>query len=238
MLYHLLSSALLRICNILHKHFNILHSSYRCKDVFKQPPFVAYRHIHNLRKLLVIAQLPVISNNCSPPGSSRWGQNCGTCLYITIGLTRCTFYATGETRSITSHITCNTKNVIYIVQCNRCNLQYIGETKRRLKDRFNEHRRAVDKTNAPINVMPAGGRRRQGMGLGFDCLCWPWGRAFDWSCWGWQQVNNSIYLFLSFSESKSESCHVFSSRKFRVCMRCSRAAQSELIEVFNERTTM
>ena len=34
-----------------------------------------------------------------------------------------------------------------MVQCNRCNLQYIGETKRRLKDRFNEHRRAVDKTN-------------------------------------------------------------------------------------------
>ena len=51
------------------------------------------------------------------------------------------------TRSITSHIACNTKNVIYMVQCNRCNLQYIGETKRRLKDRFNEHRRAVDKTN-------------------------------------------------------------------------------------------
>ena len=37
--------------------------------------------------------------------------------------------------------------MIYMVQCNRCNLQYIGETKRRLKDRFNEHRRVVDKTN-------------------------------------------------------------------------------------------
>ena len=34
-----------------------------------------------------------------------------------------------------------------MVQCNRCHLQYIGETKRRLKDRFNEHRRLVDKTN-------------------------------------------------------------------------------------------
>ena len=34
-----------------------------------------------------------------------------------------------------------------MVQCNRCNLQYIGETKRRPKDRFNEYRRAVDKTN-------------------------------------------------------------------------------------------
>ena len=66
-----------------------------------------------------------------------------TCPYITNGLRSYTFYATGETRSITSHITCNTKNVIYMDQCNRCNLQYIGETKRRLKDRFNEHRRAV-----------------------------------------------------------------------------------------------
>ena len=34
-----------------------------------------------------------------------------------------------------------------MIQCNRCSLQYIGETKRRLKDRFNEHRRCVDKTN-------------------------------------------------------------------------------------------
>ena len=33
------------------------------------------------------------------------------------------------------------------IQCNRCNLQYIGETKRRLKDRFNEHRRTIDNPN-------------------------------------------------------------------------------------------
>ena len=100
----------------------------------------------NLHDILVKAQLPVISNNHFPPGFFRCGQNCATCPYITNGLTRYTFYATGETRSITSHITCNTKNVIYMVQCNRCNLQYIGETKRRLKDRFNEHRRTIDKT--------------------------------------------------------------------------------------------
>ena len=40
-----------------------------------------------------------------------------------------------------------TKNLIYMIQCNRCNLQYIGETKRRLKDRFNEHRRTIDNPN-------------------------------------------------------------------------------------------
>jgi len=38
------------------------------------------------------------------------------------------------------------------IQCNRCHLQYVGETMRRLKDRFNEHRRSVDKTN--INFKP------------------------------------------------------------------------------------
>ena len=48
---------------------------------------------------------------------------------------------------VLTHILGLSENVIYMVQCNRCNLQYIGETKRRLKDRFNEHRRAVDKTN-------------------------------------------------------------------------------------------
>ena len=34
-----------------------------------------------------------------------------------------------------------------MVQCNRYRLQYIGETKRRVKDRFNEHERAVEKTS-------------------------------------------------------------------------------------------
>ena len=53
------------------------------------------------------------------------------------------FSSTGETHHIKSHITCETFNVIYLIQCRLCNLQYIGETKRRLKDRFNEHRRLI-----------------------------------------------------------------------------------------------
>ena len=55
----------------------------------------------------------------------------------------------GETRPITNHIDCNSKNVIYMIQCNHCSKQYIGEIKRRLKDRFNEHRRPVDN---PSNI--------------------------------------------------------------------------------------
>ena len=40
-------------------------------------------------------------------------------------------------------IACETFNVIYVIQCRLCNLQYIGETKRRLKDHFNKHRRPI-----------------------------------------------------------------------------------------------
>jgi len=37
--------------------------------------------------------------------------------------------------------------------CRLCNLQYIGETKRRLKDRFNEHRRpALNPTSSYIHT--------------------------------------------------------------------------------------
>ena len=32
-----------------------------------------------------------------------------------------------------------------MIQCNPCHKQYIGETKRRLKDRFIEHRKPVNK---------------------------------------------------------------------------------------------
>ena len=89
------------------------------------------------------------NNTSLPPGSFRCGQDCATCPYVTNGLihTLATFFSTGATRQIKSHITCNTKNLIYMIRCKRCHLQYIGETKRRLKDRFNEHRRRLSRQN-------------------------------------------------------------------------------------------
>ena len=114
---------------------------------FKHLPVVAFRRCPNLRDSLVLAKLPSNSTNPNPQlrcGSFRCGKNCAACPYISDGLTSYTFFSTGETRTIKSNLTCDTKKLIYMIQCNRCNLQYIGETKRRLKDRFNEHRRTID----------------------------------------------------------------------------------------------
>ena len=76
-------------------------------------------------------------------------KNCLTCKYISDGQTSYTFHATAETRPITNNIDCNSKNVIYIIQSNHCSKQYIAETKRRLKERFNEQRWPVDN---PSNI--------------------------------------------------------------------------------------
>ena len=138
------------ISNIIKKHYHLLLSSDRCKKVFPNLPVVAFRRSPNLRDLLVSAKLSSNSTNPHPQlpsGSYRCGKNCATCPYIFDGLTNYTFFSTGETRPIKSNLTCETKNLIYMIQCNRCNLQYIGETKRPLKERFNEHRRTIDNPN-------------------------------------------------------------------------------------------
>ena len=73
-------------------------------------------------------------------------------LFISLGCREC-MRGMSAARCINSHITCETKNLIYMIQCNRCHLQYIGETKRRLKDRFNEQKlgfiNGVDNVNWP-----------------------------------------------------------------------------------------
>ena len=138
--------ALCYISSIINKHFSILSSSLRCSNVFKAKPFLAFRWSNNLSNMLVSAKLhkPVTAAN-EPCGSFHCGNNRLTWNYINDGLTTYTFNSTGETRLINRHIDCNSKNVIYMIQCNHCHKQYIGKTKRRLKDRFNGHRRPVDK---------------------------------------------------------------------------------------------
>ena len=67
------------------------------------------------------------TDNCNnaraTPGSFRCNsRNCTTCAYIehARGRDNYTFYSTGETYKIKSHIICNTFNVIYMIQCHLC----------------------------------------------------------------------------------------------------------------------
>ena len=139
--------ALPNISRIIHKHSNMLYSSDRCKNVFTNLPLVAYRRCKNISDILVRVKFLEPTNtdqSRSPSGSFQCNKtSCTICPFIEDGRNQYSFYSTGQTFEIKSHITCETSNVIYMIQCTKCNLQYIGETKRHLKDRFNEHRRPI-----------------------------------------------------------------------------------------------
>ena len=49
--------ALPNLAHIIHKHSNVLYSSDRCRNVFKNLPLVAYRRCKNISDILVRAQL-------------------------------------------------------------------------------------------------------------------------------------------------------------------------------------
>ena len=121
------------IFNIIKK--TLQSTSNRCKNAFLHLPVVAFRRSLNLRDPLVTAKLsPNVTHSNSAPASGLFS------LWQKLRYLSLHFPWTNQLH-INSHITCETKNLIYMIQCNRCHLQYIGETKRRLKDRFNEHRR-------------------------------------------------------------------------------------------------
>ena len=100
-----------------------LHSSGRCKNVFTNLPLVVYRRCKNISDILVRAKLPEATNTDqprSPSGSFRCNKtSCTVCPFIEDGCNQYTFYSTGQTFKIKSHITCETSNVIYFIQCTK-----------------------------------------------------------------------------------------------------------------------
>ena len=147
--YHLQPSSSFLFVHYSQKlsHLNFIP---RCYNFFKAVPIATYRRTSNLSDFLVRANLRNLTHHNQPRGSYLRGKNCFTYKYsISGGQTSYKFHSTDETRPTTHHNNCNSRNVIYMVQCNSFLQQNIGETKRRLKDRFNEHRRPVDN---PSNI--------------------------------------------------------------------------------------
>ena len=110
------------------------------KNIFSEPPMVAYKRPKSLKDMLVKAKIP------TPPNRKSKRVLCGMkkCLSCTI----CPFVEEGhKVKSsnssficdINKPVTCNTENVIYAISCKKCNEQYIGQTGRQFKQRMQEH---------------------------------------------------------------------------------------------------
>ena len=73
-------------------------------------------------------------------------NNCGVCPYVkqtkTVQAT-----ATQFKLDINSSVDCSSSNMIYLLGCKKCPQQYIGESERKLRDRFIEHKGYVNNKN-------------------------------------------------------------------------------------------
>ena len=146
--FRLLSHTILLFAPYQVSYKNILKSFRLPHDAttsFKRH-LVAFRRTDNLSDILVRSKLRTDKQTDvtrDPFDAAKIALP--VAIYITDGRTNYTFSATGEIRTIHDHIDCNSKNLIFMIHCLRCNKQDIGETKRRLKDHFNEYRRPVDR---------------------------------------------------------------------------------------------
>ena len=141
------NTALCSISSIIrkHVHFHILISSPHCYNLFKAALIEQLIDVVATSVILQLGPNFAIPHNTTSPGAHTHAEK--TVLlantYLTENLhAHSTLQVKPDLSLITS--TVDSKNVIYKIQCNYCSKQYIGETRRRLKDRFNEHRRLLD----------------------------------------------------------------------------------------------
>ena len=124
---------------IVRKHFRVMTQDPHMKEVFPDPPLIAYRRQRNIREVLIRAKVPPVTKR--PKRELLGMRRCNRdvyCNYTMVG-DHVKSTASSYQHQITTKVTCTTSNIIYLITCMKCLMQYVGETKRRLKDRLAEH---------------------------------------------------------------------------------------------------
>ena len=125
------------------QNFRILSTDQQTRDIFPQPPIVAYKRDLSLRDILVHS---TDSSSTEQPGSHVCQRpRCQTCEFVT-PLTD--IRGPKSTFTIRDHFTCMLENLVYCISCRRCSHIYIGETGRNLRSRISEHLRS-GRNNTP-----------------------------------------------------------------------------------------
>ena len=111
------------------------------KEVFPEPPLVAFRRQKNVKDYLVRSKVPDKINRKSlrdKRGMKRCGKQCPACPFVKEG--KFVNLKKG-TWKINTEATCQTNNIIYLLECNKegCKERYIGESSRSIKERIKEH---------------------------------------------------------------------------------------------------
>ena len=125
--------ALTKINRIIGKNLHILYRNSRCKEVFREKPFVTFRNCKKIKDRLVRAKLPPLVER---RGSFQCGHpRCDTCKNI-VQTVEFTSNATNTTFKINFGLDCNSMAVIYLITCKICGIQYVGECTTKWRTRW------------------------------------------------------------------------------------------------------
>ena len=99
---------------------NLLHiTDTYIKEVFEEPPLVAFKRNQNLKELLIRAK--VMPNRMKKRRKLRGMKKCGKCVV-------CSFIKEGKSIknkeslwTINEEYNCNTKNLVYMLECDKDN---------------------------------------------------------------------------------------------------------------------
>ena len=144
---------------VFDKYKNILLRDPSNKNIFKEPPMLAYRKPPNLRNLITRASVSLPGDskilgfhNCSGshPNNNLHKYNVEGNIF--------TSTVTKKSYKILQPLDCQTHNNIYLVTCKRefperCRWQYVGETGRTHTERTTEHIRSIrNSTPCPVTA--------------------------------------------------------------------------------------
>ena len=125
--------ALTKINRIIGKNLHILYRNSRCREVFREKPFVTFRNCKKIKDRLVRAKLPPLVER---RGSFQCGHpRCDTCKNI-VQTVEFTSNATNTTFKINFGLDCNSMAVIYLITCKICGIQYVGECTTKWRTRW------------------------------------------------------------------------------------------------------
>ena len=141
------SNLLPDVHGIVKKHIDVLYRSTKMKDVFQEPPIVAFRRDKNLCDTLVHGK----TNAALKSAYTVCKIDCANCQLLSRDVVRDT--SNSQSFQPAQDITCRIRNVVYAIICMRCQATvYVGETERELRERMSEHLRDIRlRKDKPIN---------------------------------------------------------------------------------------
>ena len=127
--------------NIISKHFFILQSNPKLKELFPRGSIMpSFCRSKNLKELLAPSRFKTVNEEQTihhNNGCFKYDRNrCDLCRNFFVESKSFLSFQTGKKYTIQSRPSCDSKNVINLVSCKKCRLQYVGSTTTNFRIRF------------------------------------------------------------------------------------------------------